>query len=139
MMVNSALRPAAVLDRAAVMLSGLCLLHCLALPFLLVSLPAWSAWSEAHLHAELLIVALPVSVFALGLGFRRHGSRYVLAFGVLGMLLLLVGGTVAHSYYGIVADRTFTVSGALVLAVTHYFNSRLVRHCRVGTTGGGRP
>jgi hypothetical protein len=138
MMVNSALKPAAVLDRAAVMLSGLCLLHCLALPFLLVSLPALSALSEGHLHAQMLIVAIPVSVIALCFGFRRHGSRSVLAFGVLGMLLLVVGGTVAHSYYGIVADRTLTISGALVLAVTHYFNSRLVRHCRTGEPGGGR-
>ena len=135
-MVNSALKPAAVLDRAAVMLSGLCLLHCLALPFLLVSLPALSALSGGHLHAQILIVAIPISAIALGLGFRRHGSRSVLAFGVLGMLLLVVGGTVAHSYYGIVADRSFTISGALVLAVTHYFNSRLVRHWSRGEPGG---
>jgi hypothetical protein len=138
MMVNSALKPAAMLDRAAVMLSGLCLLHCLALPFLLVSLPALSALTAGHLHAQMLIVALPVSAIALGLGFRRHGSRYVLTFGALGMLLLVVGGTLAHTYYGIVADRSFTVSGALVLAVTHYYNSRLVRHCRSAELGGER-
>jgi hypothetical protein len=138
MMVNSALKSPATLDRAAVMLSGLCLLHCLALPFLLVSLPALSALTAGHLHAQMLIVAIPVSVIALGFGFRRHGSRYVLAFGALGMLLLVVGGTLAHSYYGIVADRSFTVSGALVLAVAHYFNSRLVRHCRSDEPGAGR-
>jgi len=138
MMVNSALKSAAVLDRAAVMLSGLCLLHCLALPFLLVSLPALSALSEGHLHAQMLLVAIPVSVVALSFGFRRHGSWYVLAFGVLGMLLLIVGGTFVHSNYGLVADRTFSIAGALVLAVTHYFNSRLVRHCRTGDVGGNR-
>jgi hypothetical protein len=54
------------------------------------------------------------------------------------MLLLVVGGTLAHTYYGIVADRSFTVSGALVLAVTHYYNSRLVRHCRSAELGGER-
>jgi len=130
MMVNSALKPAVMLDRAAVMLSGLCVLHCLALPFLLVSLPAISAFSEGHLHAQMLIVAIPVSTIALMFGFRRHANRYILAFGILGMLLLVIGATVAHSYYGLVADRAFSITGALVLAVTHYFNSRLVRHCR---------
>ncbi|HLU06950.1 MAG TPA: MerC domain-containing protein [Woeseiaceae bacterium] len=129
-MVNSALKPAVTLDRVAVILSGLCLLHCLALPFLLVSLPAISAFSEGHLHAQMLILAIPVSVIALTFGFRRHGSRYIVAFGVLGMLLLVIGGTVAHTYYGLVADRAFSISGALVLAVTHYFNSRRIRHCR---------
>lgn len=130
MMVNSAPKPVGMLDTAAVMLSGLCLLHCLALPFLLLVLPALATLSEGHLHAQMLVVAIPVSTAALGLGFRRHGSRYVLSFGILGMVLLLFGGTVAHFRYGIVADRTLTMAGALVLAVTHYFNSRLVRHCR---------
>lgn len=139
MMDNSALKSTAVLDRAAVMLSGLCLLHCLALPFLLLSLPALSALVEGHLHAQMLVIAIPVSVVALTFGFRRHGSWYVLAFGVLGMLLLIVGGTFIHSNYGIVADRTFTIAGALVLAVAHYFNSRLVRHCRPGGVGEDRP
>jgi hypothetical protein len=132
MMVNSALKAAAMLDRAAVMLSGLCLLHCLALPFLLVAMPALSELSGGHLHAQMLVVAIPVSAFALMAGFRRHANRYVLIFGMLGMLLLVAGGTLAHSYYGLAADRTLTIAGALVLAVTHYFNSRLVRHCRSG-------
>jgi hypothetical protein len=139
MMVNSALKPAAMLDRTAVMLSGLCLLHCLLLPFLLVALPALAALSEGHLHAQMLVVAIPVSVVALAFGFRRHSSRYVLSFGILGMVLLTFGGTVAHSYYGIVSDRAFTIAGALVLAVTHYFNSRLVRHRWSGESSGGRP
>src|SRR5690606_18200469 len=114
------------LDRVAVMLSGLCLLHCLALPFLLVSLPAISAFSEGHLHAQMLILAIPVSAIALAFGFRRHGSRHIIGAGIFGMLLLVIGGTVAHSYYGLVADRALSISGALVLAVTHYLNSRRV-------------
>jgi hypothetical protein len=130
MMVNSALKPAAMFDRAAVMLSGLCLLHCLALPFLIMAMPVLSEVSGEHLHAQMLVVAVPVSVIALTIGFRRHANRYVLAFGIIGLLLLVIGGTVAHSYYGVVADRTLTIAGALLLAVTHYFNSRLMRHCR---------
>jgi len=112
------------------MLSGLCLLHCLALPFVIVVMPALSELSGGHFHVQMLIVAIPVSAIALTFGFRRHANRYVLVFGLLGMLLLVIGGTVAHSYYGLVADRTLTIAGALVLAVTHFFNSRLMRHRR---------
>lgn len=121
-----------IFDRVAVMLSGLCLLHCLALPFVLLALPILSELSGEHLHAQMLVIAIPVSVVALALGFRRHGSHYVIAFGTLGMMLLLVGGTVMHSRYGLAADRAFSISGALVLAVTHYFNSRLAhgRSCQ---------
>jgi hypothetical protein len=129
MMVNST-RKAATFDRIAAMLSGLCLLHCLALPLLLTALPALSELSSGHIHAQMLLAAIPVSAVALALGFRRHANVYVILCGVAGMLLLMIGGTVAHSFYGLAADRTFTISGALVLAVTHYFNSRLARHCR---------
>lgn len=127
-----------MLDRAAVLLSGLCLVHCLALPLVIVSLPALSAFAEGHLHAQMLVVAIPVSAVALMIGFRRHRSRYVAGFGMLGMLLLVIGGTVVHARYGIVADRMFTIGGALILAVTHYYNSRLVRHCRAGDAIGHR-
>lgn len=129
-MVNSAPKPAAVLDKAAVTLSGLCLLHCLAMPFLIVAMPMLAELFGDHLHAQVLIVAIPVSAVALTIGFRRHANRRILVFGVLGMLLLVIGGTVAHHYYGPVADRTFTIAGALILAVTHYVNSRRMRHAQ---------
>jgi hypothetical protein len=120
-----------VLDKAAVALSGLCLLHCLALPLVLLLLPFVSALSLDRLHGQMLIVVIPVSVVALLLGFRRHRSRLVLLAGVVGMVLLIIGGTLAHNRLGIAADRTLTIAGAVVLAFTHYRNSRLARHCTV--------
>lgn len=118
-----------VLDKAAVALSGLCLLHCLALPLVLLLLPFVSALSLDRLHGQMLIVVIPVSVVALLLGFRRHRSRLVLLAGIVGMVLLIIGGTLAHNRLGIAADRTLTIAGAVVLAFTHYRNSRLARHC----------
>jgi uncharacterized membrane protein len=111
------------LDWAAVGLSALCLVHCLALPFVVAGLPLLAQFAEGHLHAQMLVVVLPLSIVALGLGFYRHrNSRIVLA-GTLGMLTLVVGATVAHNQLGLMADRVFTVTGALVLAGAHYFNS----------------
>lgn len=111
------------LDRAAVALSALCLVHCLALPLVVASLPFLASYSEGHLHAQLLVVVLPVSTVALGLGFRRHRNRRIFTTGSFGMLLLVIGATVAHTQLGLVADRSFTIAGALVLAVSHFFNS----------------
>jgi hypothetical protein len=126
---NSVLKSPEVLDKAAVALSGLCLLHCLALPLVLLLLPFLGALSLDRLHGQMLIVVIPVSVVALLLGFRRHRSRLVLLAGVVGMVLLIIGGTLAHNRLGIDADRTLTIAGAVVLAFTHYRNSRLARHC----------
>ncbi len=39
---------ATLLDSSAIALSGLCLLHCLALPLLAATLPLLGAWSRAR-------------------------------------------------------------------------------------------
>ena len=127
MMDKSSGRPA-VLDQVAVALSGLCLLHCLALPFAVALLPFLSQFSDDHLHAEMLFVVIPVSVVALGLGFRRHHHRGVVISGIIGLAILTIGGTVAHDTYGLIADRILTVVGSITLAVTHYRNFRLSKH-----------
>lgn len=127
-MDDNSSHPAGLLDNAAVALSSLCLLHCLTLPLAIALLPFLAQFGEGHFHVQMLVVVLPVSVIAFSLGFRRHRSVAVIAWGIAGLLLLVLGGTVAHSTYGIVADRVLTICGALILAFAHYFNNRLSRH-----------
>ena len=110
------------LDGTAGALSVLCLVHCLALPFFVAGLPFLSQFSEGHLHAQVLVIVLPLSIFALGIGFRRHRDMRIVAGGALGLLLLVTGATVAHSTLGLTADRLFTVSGSLILATAHFYN-----------------
>ena len=123
-------KPTNWLDGAAVALSALCLIHCLALPILVAGLPFLAQFAEGHLHLQMLVVVLPLSVIALGLGFRRHRSARIIGAGAVGMLALVIGATVAHTHLGLAADRAFTIVGALVLATAHYFNSvRARRAC----------
>ena len=111
------------LDGAAVGLSALCLVHCLALPILVAGLPFLAQFAEGHLHMQMLVIVLPLSVVALGLGFRHHRSVRIVLAGVVGMLALVVGATVAHHELGLTADRVFTIAGALILATAHFYNS----------------
>ncbi|MDX1498343.1 MAG: MerC domain-containing protein [Woeseiaceae bacterium] len=111
------------LDGAAVTLSALCLVHCLALPLVVAGLPFLTQFSEGHLHAQVLVAVLPLSLFALGVGFRRHRDARIVALGAIGMALLVIGATIAHERLGVTADRAFTITGSLTLAVAHFFNS----------------
>ena len=111
------------LDGAAVGLSALCLVHCLALPLLVAGLPFLAQFSEGHLHAQMIVIVVPLSIIALGLGFRHHGRLRILLAGAAGMLTLIIGATVAHAQLGLVADRLFTITGALILASAHFYNS----------------
>jgi len=116
-------QPTDWLDGAAVTLSALCLAHCLALPFVIAGLPLLAQYAEGHLHAQMLVIILPMSILAIGLGFRRHRNLRIVLCGALGMLLLVIGATVAHAQLGLTADRLFTIAGSLVLATAHFFNS----------------
>ena len=116
-------------DQIAVALSGLCLMHCLLLPLFITVLPFFGQFGDDHLHVQLLLVVLPVSGIALMRGFRRHGNRRIIASGLFGLLLLVVGGTIVHETLGTNADRAFTVAGSLILAATHFLNGRLSRNC----------
>jgi hypothetical protein len=111
------------LDGAAVVLSALCLVHCLALPLIVIGVPFLAQFAEGHLHLQMLVVVLPLSTLALGIGYRRHRNSRILFAGIVGMLLLIIGATVAHAQLGLIADRTFTICGSLTLATAHYFNS----------------
>jgi len=115
------------LDGAAVGLSALCLIHCLALPLLVAGLPFLAQFSEGHLHSQMLVVVLPLSIVALGLGYRHHRNSKIVLGGVVGMLTLVVGATVAHTQLGLSADRVFTITGALTLATAHFYNSLRTR------------
>jgi hypothetical protein len=128
-MDNRSVKEPGTLDQVAVALSGLCLVHCLMLPVAIAVLPFLAEIDEGHLHVQMLFVVLPVSGIALWLGYRRHGDRRIIIAGVAGLMLLLIGGTVAHNVYGLIADRSLTIMGSLVLAITHYRNSRLSRSC----------
>ena len=122
-----------LLDKIAVTLSSVCLLHCLTLPLLIVVLPFLAQIDEDHFHVQMIFVILPVSIIAFTLGYCRHCNKCVITWGVIGMLLLVIGGTIAHSAYGIIVDRVLTICGTLIIAAAHYFNNRLSRHSALGS------
>lgn len=135
-MDNSHARGNTLLDRTAVALSGLCLLHCLALPFVVGLLPLAGQVNGNHFHLQMLLVVVPISVIALALGFRRHGSVAVITGGAAGLLILFAGATVVHDQLGLVADRMVTIVAALTLAVAHFYNSRLSLHLPTPQSAG---
>lgn len=125
--MDNSSRRKAWLDKVAVALSGLCLLHCLLLPFVVAVLPFLGQFGDDHFHRELLLFVVPVSVVALTAGYRRHRHKEVLVLGIVGLLVLGVGGTYVHDAYGALADRIMTVVGSMILAVTHYRNFRFAK------------
>lgn len=110
------------LDRAAVLLSGLCLLHCLAVPFAIIFGPLLSQWlvsSETQVHWLLLALALPISAIALARGYSRHHSTLTLLLGGMGLTLMFIG--VSH-LIGESWEIALTAIGVSSLLVAHIRN-----------------
>ena len=116
------------MDRVAMTLSALCLLHCLLLPIFIAALPLLAQFNETHFHAQLLLVVIPVSLIAFGFGYPRHRNKTIVAWGLAGIAIMSVGGTVAHDNFGTLADTALTIAGSLILATSHFFNNRLTGH-----------
>jgi hypothetical protein len=122
--------PVRGLDAVALIFSGLCLVHCLALPVLIAVLPlaASSFVADERFHQWLLLGVVPTSVLALGWGWRKHRSPLVLWLGILGMSLMSYAAFGrAINDLSTAGERWFTVVGAVGLAIGHLRNYQL-RH-----------
>lgn len=120
---------ARLLDRISVLLSGLCVVHCAALPVLLVAAPLTSSvfGTEAHFHLTMLALIAPVTLFALASGYQHHRDNRIAATGAAGIALLVFGASYAHSHLGTLAEALITVCGSAALALAHIGN---MRRCR---------
>jgi len=115
------------LDRLAIALSGLCLVHCLAIPLVVLTAPALAAWftgTETVAHWVLLALALPLSMWAYHRGYRRHGGVAATAMGGVGLLLMLLG--VSH-LLAVAWEIPLTLSGVVLVSAGHVMN---IRRCR---------
>jgi len=115
------------LDRLAIALSTLCLLHCLAIPLAVLAAPAVTAWfsgTETAVHWVLLALAVPLSIWAYSRGYRRHGGIAATVLGGLGLALMLLG--VSHLLAGS-WEIPLTLLGVVLVSVGHATN---IRRCR---------
>lgn len=117
------------LDRAAVLLSGLCLVHCLALPLIIALFPVFgfSVVEHTTFHQLILVVVIPTTVLALGAGYRRHRRAIAPALGVVGIGALVMAAFAVHALNAESVERSVTVAGGLLIAAAHIQNFRLTR------------
>ncbi len=117
-------------DLTGIALSFTCLIHCLALPLLLLLAPALSPWIALPqgVHAAILLLALPAAAIAMRDGWRRHRRLTPALLAVAGLGLLAMGLAMHEGWFAVAdpeaADRLLTSAGALTLATAHLVNSR---------------
>ncbi len=111
---------AARLDLYAIGLSTLCVLHCLALPLLVVLMPVAAQFSESELvHQVLVIAAVPVSLRVIWKTRPVKDNRPFVGAALVGLGLLLLAAFVETvSRY----EESITVTGAALLGSAHLWH-----------------
>jgi hypothetical protein len=112
------------LDRAGIVISGLCAVHCLASILLVSALGLGGQLLLAPaIHRIGLLVAVLVGALTLGIGIYRHGRVMPLLLGSAGLLLMTVGLLVPHG----VGEAVLTIAGVSMVAAAHILNLRASR------------
>lgn len=121
----------AAMDRSAIALSVVCLVHCLTLPIALTMAPALAAYwfADESFHAMLVYVVVPTSLVAIGLGCKRHRTLAVIAWGASGLLALTLAVVLGSVLLGEAGEKLLTMLGAVLVVVAHVQNFRLCRRC----------
>lgn len=108
------------LDRVAISVSGLCLVHCLATAVLIGMVSAASGILGAPIIHEVgLMIAMVLGALALGRGMIDHGFILPSAVGSSGLAVMAMALSLPHGS----SEAVFTVAGVMILALGHRLNA----------------
>ena len=116
-------------DKTAISLSLVCLAHCLLVPILLVMFSGYVTlvYNNELIHYLLLLLAIPVSLYALIRGMRNHSKFSFFVIGLIGIITLVFAITIGTVIWGEFGEKLFTAIGASIIVFAHYKNYKLCR------------
>jgi len=113
------------LDRIAVGLSGLCVVHCVATAILLgMVASAGHLLGSPIIHEVGLTLAMILGAVALGRGVREHGFILPAAVGMTGLTVMAYALTLGEAP----VEPFVTVAGVMILALGHRLNMMAAAH-----------
>ena len=79
-------------DKLSICLSLCCILHCIALPVIILMIPSFaSLWiNNEKVHVILVLFAVPISLFAMAKSLRVHHNYKCISLAVIGLSFLVI-------------------------------------------------
>jgi hypothetical protein len=114
-------------DKFAMGLSLACVLHCFFFPsFLILTSGILSiSLDNEFVHKLLVLVAVPISSFALIKGYKYHKTFSFLPFGILGFVSLISAVIFGEVMLGELGERGLTLMGSILVAYSHFKNYKM--------------
>ena len=115
-------------DKFAMSFSAMCMIHCLFAPSLIIlSYSSLALTVESELiHKAILLLTIPVSIFAISLGYKNHPNNSIIYTGIAGLTILISALLIGESI-GENAELILTTIGSLMIIACHYRNYRICK------------
>lgn len=111
-------------DKIAVAISTACVLHCFFIPSFVIASSGFLTLSIDNelVHQLILFFAIPISVFALYIGYKNHKSFSFVPYAFLGLGLLLLAVILGEEVIGEIGEQGVTLLGSMFVIYAHYKN-----------------
>ena len=111
-------------DKFGGTVSLVCALQCLLMPSFFIATSGLVSLSidNEFVHSIILLIAVPVSSFALFLGIKNHKNKLIFLIGILGLIVLISAFFFAKTFFGENEEILFTVLGSMMVIYAHYKN-----------------
>ena len=115
-------------DKFAMSFSAICLIHCLFAPSLIIlSYSSLALTIESELiHKIILLLTVPISIFAISLGYKNHPNNSIIYTGIAG-LTILISALLIGENIGENAELLLTMVGSLMVIYCHYRNYKICK------------
>lgn len=117
-----------VTDKAAIVISFLCLVHCVAQPLLFLILPVLPGLyllEHQLFHQVILFAVVPLGLVALVIGYLNHKRFGVLCTGIVGLILLICISLFGHDLLSETVEIVLTELASLIIICAHVMNYQL--------------
>ncbi len=117
------------IDGVAISLSFLCVVHCLFTPSFIILAPSFLAFSldNEFIHYLIILLAIPISLYALTSGYRAHDRISFLFMGVFGLSILFLAILMGENILGEYGEKGLTVLGSIIVAFSHFKNLKICK------------
>tara|TARA_S200000501_G_scaffold101057_1_gene94602 strand:+ start:486 stop:887 length:402 start_codon:yes stop_codon:yes gene_type:complete len=113
-------------DKLAMSISTACVVHCFFAPaFIIFSVGVSNFTIDSEIvHYAIIMIALPLSSFALTRGYRHHKIVSILVIGILGLSIMLLAVILGESLLSELGEQLLTLIGSSLVAYSHFKNYR---------------
>jgi MerC mercury resistance protein len=124
---------ATLFDRIGIVLSGLCVVHCVALPLMLPFVTTVAAFAHSEwTHLALALLIVPTVAFSAWSGYQQHKEASVIWLLAAGTALVLLAMFTGAYFSSEVLEAGITTVGSALLIAGHWRNHTYRALCSDG-------